>query len=162
MLSPKEMAARLRSRTAAAAAVFVSPAPIVPPVPLSPATPQPPASDGKPARDERGYWLPGSSGNPSGMVKGKAMAVGELRKLAREMTPECLETLRNVMQDPFQTGAARVAAVSLLLDRGYGKAIQPVEVGGPGAFDQMNDTELDEYISSRLKLLVGTDDGRKI
>lgn len=90
-------------------------------------------------------WAPGQSGNPGGRPK----SVGEVRRLAREQTVLAIQTLVEVASDPNATPAARVAAAGVLLDRGYGKAVQPVELGGPGAFDQMTTEELEAYVLDR-------------
>jgi hypothetical protein len=43
------------------------------------------------------------------------------------MAPVALETLRSVMINPKSPPAARVAAASAILDRGYGKPTQQIE-----------------------------------
>ncbi len=42
-----------------------------------------------------------------------------------------------------------------LLDRGFGKAVQPLEVGGPGAFDMLDDEAMDAQAEA-IALLVMT------
>jgi hypothetical protein len=112
----------------------------------------------KPARDANGRLLPGNSGNPMGRNTW-AKSHGELRRLAREATEENVKMLQQIRDDQNQPAAARVAAIGILLDRGYGKATQPLEIGKPGAFDQMADEELDAYVLSRAVLITqgGTD-----
>lgn len=85
---------------------------------------------------------------------GRPMSEGQIRQLARMRTAECLEVLMEVANNRFESGAARVAAVKEIYDRGYGKAKQPIEVGGPGAFDQMTDAELDAYCKSEARALL--------
>lgn len=87
-------------------------------------------------------WKPGQSGNPSG----RPAVIAELRDLARAHTGEALETLCEVMRDKGAPPAARVAAVSHILDRGYGKPTQHVSATVQN-IRQMTDDELLSYIS---------------
>jgi hypothetical protein len=66
----------------------------------------------------KGGWTPGQSGNPSGRggfrpgvsgnPGGRPKEVREIKALARERTPEALETLTKIMLDPKAPAAARV------------------------------------------------------
>ena len=71
-------------------------------------------------------WKPGESGNPRGMDPG----IAHVRELARQFTPEAIETLVEIMGDTDATKAARVAAANALLDRGWGKPDQSVSIDG--------------------------------
>lgn len=71
-------------------------------------------------------WQPGQSGNPSGLPAG----VGEVRALARQYTQQAITTLAEIMQDTHAPRPARVAAAEALLDRGWGKPQQQIDVGG--------------------------------
>jgi hypothetical protein len=64
----------------------------------------------------------GISGNPGGRPK----VLGDVQELAREKSPEAINTLSNIMRDAKAPPAARVAAANALLDRGYGKPTQPI------------------------------------
>jgi hypothetical protein len=64
----------------------------------------------------------GISGNPGGRPK----VLGDVQELAREKSPEAINTLSNIMRDAKAPSAARVAAANALLDRGYGKPTQPI------------------------------------
>ena len=75
-----------------------------------------------------GRFQPGVSGNPSGRPK----IVGEVMELARQHTAKAIGTLVEIMQDEGAPKAARVAAASAILDRGYGKPPQAVEHSGDG------------------------------
>ena len=77
-----------------------------------------------------GRFAPGTSGNPSGRPK----ETGEVRELARQHTDKAIATLADIMEDAKQPPAARVAAASALLDRGYGKAPQSMEIDARYAF----------------------------
>lgn len=64
----------------------------------------------------------GISGNPGGRPK----VLGDVQELARQKSPEAIETLSKIMQDEKAAPAARVAAANALLDRGFGKPTQPI------------------------------------
>ena len=64
----------------------------------------------------------GVSGNPGGRPK----VLGDVQELARQRSPEAINTLATIMDDPKAPPAARVAAANSLLDRGYGKPTQPI------------------------------------
>jgi hypothetical protein len=67
-------------------------------------------------------FKPGQSGNPGGRPK----VLGDVQELARQKSPEAINTLSNIMNDDKAPPAARVAAANALLDRGYGKPTQPI------------------------------------
>jgi len=77
-------------------------------------------------RTGKGGFKKGQSGNPGGRPK----EVGEVRELARQYTAKAINTLVEIMEDRKTPPAARVAASSALLDRGYGRAPQSLEVKG--------------------------------
>lgn len=56
----------------------------------------------------------------------------EVRALARQWTVEALEALVEIMRDHKQPGSVRVSAITYLLDRGWGRPRQSVEVSGEG------------------------------
>jgi hypothetical protein len=70
-------------------------------------------------------WQPGQSGNPGGHPKGMA----EVRAAARSHTALAMETLATCCRDAKAPWPARVAAAEALLNRGWGKPLQPVDVG---------------------------------
>ncbi|MDR3439869.1 DUF5681 domain-containing protein [Telmatospirillum sp.] len=67
-------------------------------------------------------FQPGQSGNPGGRPK----VIAEIRKLAQEHAPEAIKTLVDICTNPKASSAARVAAANSLLDRGFGKPVQPI------------------------------------
>lgn len=77
-------------------------------------------------RTNGGRFQKGQSGNPGGRPK----ANEEFREACREHTSEALSTLLNWMRgdDP----KAAIAAANSILDRGWGKATQPIS-GEDGA-----------------------------
>ena len=77
-------------------------------------------------RTETGKFKKGQSGNPGGRPKEDR----HLRELARERTIEAVETLSKIMRGKGHPAAARVSAACALLDRGYGRPAQAMEVTG--------------------------------
>ena len=74
-----------------------------------------------------------------------AKAPAEIRSLARKHTGAALRTLSHIMSEPKAPAAARVAAAQALLDRGWGKATQPIagEDGKPIEISQVTRTIID-------------------
>lgn len=70
----------------------------------------------------------GQSGNPGGRPK----AVTEVRDAAREHTAVAIETLARIAQDAAAPPAAQVAAANALLDRGWGRPPQSVDIEARG------------------------------
>lgn len=66
----------------------------------------------------------GKSGNPGGRPKG----VGDLREVARQHTHDAVQVLVEVMADATAAPSARVGAAQALLDRGWGRAPQSLEI----------------------------------
>lgn len=62
-----------------------------------------------------------------------AKATADIRSLARAHTETAIKTLAAIMTKEDAPEAARVSAANSLLDRGWGKAAQPLtdEDGGP-------------------------------
>jgi hypothetical protein len=65
----------------------------------------------------------------------------EIRALARSHTRTAVSVLIRVMRSKDATPAARVSAANALLDRGWGKATQPLENGDAGALDLIQKIE---------------------
>jgi hypothetical protein len=74
-------------------------------------------------------WEKGQSGNPGGRPK----EVAEIKALARQHTKAAINTLVAIMKAEDATHAARVAAATALLDRGYGKPASVLEGADGGA-----------------------------
>ena len=83
----------------------------------------------------KGGFKPGQSGNPSGRPK----IVAEVQDLACEHTTVAVAALVEVLSDKKSPPSARVAAASALLDRGWGKAVQGLEISGGVTVDIIKD-----------------------
>lgn len=68
----------------------------------------------------------GQSGNPGGRPR----VLAEMQELARQSTPIALKALQDIVADPRSPQSARVAAAQALLDRGWGRPVQPNEITG--------------------------------
>jgi hypothetical protein len=88
-----------------------------------------------------GRFVKGQSGNPGGRPK----AAHDLKALAQEQTAEAVKTLIDVMKNGDKD-AARVAAASALLDRGYGKPMQSIDVTQRRAVDEIPEDLIDAAI----------------
>jgi hypothetical protein len=73
-----------------------------------------------------GGFQKGQSGNPGGQLKAKQ----EVIALARQHGPACIEALASIALDPAAPPPARVSAITVLLDRGFGKPKQEVQASG--------------------------------
>jgi hypothetical protein len=65
----------------------------------------------------------------------------EIRSLARSHTRTAVSVLIRVMRSKDATAAARVSAANAILDRGCGKATQPLESGTEGGLELVHKIE---------------------
>ncbi len=65
----------------------------------------------------------------------------EIRSLARGHTRTALNVLVGVMRNKDATPAARVSAANAILDRGWGKATQPLQNGDDGPLELIHRIE---------------------
>lgn len=82
-------------------------------------------------------FKPGQSGCPGGRAKGAP----DVRALARGYTVAAITALGEIVMNPKATAPARVSAATVLLERGWGKPLQTVEVKRT-PFDDMEPDEL--------------------
>jgi hypothetical protein len=70
-------------------------------------------------------FVKGQSGNPAGKAKGTPNAIPhKIRQMCLKVCPEMIEKLKLLSDDP--NPAIRLAAINALLDRGIGRAAQPI------------------------------------
>ena len=75
-----------------------------------------------------GTFKPGQSGNPGGRPK----ALMEVIELARKETAASIKTLAKIRDDETAPHAARVTSADVLLKRGWGNPVQPIDGDGQG------------------------------
>ena len=71
----------------------------------------------------------------------KTKPLTEIRSLARSHTRTAITVLAKIMRSENATPAARVSAANALLDRGWGKAMQPLESGNEGRLELIHRIE---------------------
>ncbi len=69
-------------------------------------------------------FQPGQSGNPSGRPK----VPEEVKAAFREHTQQALDTLVSIIESESAKDADRIRAAEVILDRGWGKPVQGVDV----------------------------------
>lgn len=102
-------------------------------------------TDQKP-KNKHGGKRPGS-GRKAGTPN---KATAELKHLATAYTEEAVQTLAEVMRDKETPAQARVAAANALLDRGYGKPRQELEIQS-GKIDQALINQLEDELMPKLE-----------
>jgi hypothetical protein len=92
-------------------------------------------------------FRPGQSGNLTGRPKRPATI--EARRLfrdvadaARERTQDAINTLAAIMKNPKTPAAARISAAQAILDRGYGKPAQAIDVNAGPDLSHVSDEDL--------------------
>src|SRR5215469_12410781 len=68
-----------------------------------------------------GQFRPGTSGNPGG----RPAALAEVKQLARQHTALAIQKLAHIAENGHSE-MAQIAAANALLDRGWGRPVQPV------------------------------------
>lgn len=92
---------------------------------------------------QRGVGKPftkGVTGNPSGRPRVTQEEL-DLRMAARLKAPEALQTILELMENS-QNDKVRLSAAETILDRGYGKATQTVEMNVRRSANELSDAEL--------------------
>ena len=76
-------------------------------------------------------------------------ATAEIKEIARQYAPEAVGILANLMRKA-QSEQARVAAAKEILDRGYGKATQPIAGDKDAAPVQLENTNMTDVLLTAL------------
>ena len=75
-------------------------------------------------------------------------ATADVRKMAQTYGPEAVDILAGIMKDESKPDAARIAAAKELLDRGFGKSPQSLDLsssdGSMGRYPPIADDVLDK------------------
>jgi hypothetical protein len=82
----------------------------------------------------------------------------DVTALAQQCAPEAISTLKTIMLSERAPPSARISAATALLDRGYGKALQEIEMRQFN-LARLTDEDLDEL--ERLTLLMCDEDEAK-
>ena len=69
--------------------------------------------------------------------KGRPPVIQEVRELAKQQTEAAIRTIVAIMEDPKANASARVAAAEAILDRGWGKPKQHVDLDATGGFVEL-------------------------
>ena len=82
-------------------------------------------------------------------------STAEIKALARVEGPACIELLAAFRDDASHPVMARIEAIKVLLDRGYGRPSQSVavDVSMHADFDDWPDDKLAEYAESLARLI---------
>lgn len=71
------------------------------------------------------------AGMPSPNPGGRRRGISDIRELARTYTNEAIATLASIMMDLDAKESARIAAATALLERGWGKPEQAINIRPP-------------------------------
>ena len=101
-------------------------------------------------------FKPGASGNPAGRPK----AEREVVNAARTYGVESIKVLQEIMLDKKAMTLARVRSAEILLERGFGKAVQRVVVEGDVA--GLSNPALAAFVREKLAEANRTVEGRLV
>lgn len=89
------------------------------------------ASSEKKRRGPGRPFRPGQSGNPGGRPK----MSDDVREMLKAATPKAVKLLVSVMDDDGQKAALRMDAAKTIIERVYGKPLQPIDSTISGGLD---------------------------
>ena len=95
-------------------------------------------------------FKPGQSGNPGGRPK----ISDDVREMLKAATPKAVRLLVSVMDDDGQKTALRMDAAKTIIERVYGKPLQPIDSTISGGLDvglSDADRQLLEKVGARLE-----------
>lgn len=93
-----------------------------------------------------GRFQKGQSGNPGG----RPAKLTELTAQCKDMTPAVLKTIESIIKSAKAKDADKIAACRLVLEYGFGKAIQIMEVDVRTQVDSMTSVEREDKINELL------------
>lgn len=76
----------------------------------------------KQERNSKGQFVKGNSGG------GRPKLPDDLKQAFREAAPDALRVLKKVLLDEDEATKNRIRAAEIILDRGYGKPVQAVDL----------------------------------
>ena len=105
--------------------------------------------------------LPQGEGGIWVQMKAKSKAVAGVRALARRHSKAAVKVLAAIMNNEEGPATARVSAAQALLDRGWGKAAQPLagEEGGLPILARIERVIVDPSLQTNNENGSGTDNG---
>ncbi len=96
-------------------------------------------------------FKPGISGNPNGAPKGRKRLSPkqylDIKAFARKHGPDAVSILARIMRNKKAPVTARIQAAGMLLDRGYGRPAQKIDIQAiMGAIDltRLSDSQLEQ------------------
>ena len=89
-----------------------------------------------------------------------AKTPADIRSLARNHTAKALSTLASIMNQRKAPAAARVAAAQALLDRGWGKPTQPVDMRPEDERD-LSELSTAELLARTTRILAEIEGGNR-
>lgn len=78
---------------------------------------------------------------PARRTTSRARTLTEIRSIARSHTRTAIRVLVGIMRSDDATPAVRISAANAILDRGWGKATQPIENGDDGVLELIHRIE---------------------
>lgn len=95
-------------------------------------------------------WRKGQSGNPNGRPK----IPPDVREMLKAATVPAAQLLADVISDPTAKTELRIDAARTVLDRVYGKAVQPIDGSIQGALVSVSaeDRQLLQAVAARLEI----------